>query len=287
VVGYVWTGPEVNLDVPLSASWVSGTRSIRIVNSAAGTDHTYANVMSCTAGTIHPEQTDLNGVPGREILVHTLCPEMIAIDDARQAVYRWQIPLGVKRELLYADTDPGHGGTEITFKTTPFLATDPAVLTTAKLDGGNTWVGLSTLNAPSNAEFLAASDLDGLPGAEIAIVAGYAALVYAGYAGGLYESRRYDLPSWEAHFWPPVDTDGAPGAEIIVSRTFYPSSTSISIISHAARRTRDYAQGWRWFSQDFRDRDGSPGAEVCYSTGTGYRMIVDRVANSVPVTSCF
>ena len=79
------------------------------------------------------------------------------------------------------------------------------------------------------------TDYDGTPGDEIAMVAGYDVLFYGDRGSGPYLRHRFSLPSYQATFLPAVDTNGVPGAEIVVARrTRYLVVRSFSSAAHTA-----------------------------------------------------
>jgi hypothetical protein len=286
VVGFVWAAQGG--DDPLSVSWDTSTvvKTLRIVDVNAQTDHTYPNITSCSIAQI-ADQVDLNGSPGREVIINTSCPEIVVVDDAHQQIYRFSIPLGAERSYKIGETDASHAGKELIFRTKTNAIGVPGILSSVKLDDDTTNVVVSTLSIQMySVDLLGVTDFDGDPGDEIASVENETLAFYRDSASGLYASTRFTLPSSSATFLGPVDTDGLPGAEVVVTRQLFGGATSISTVHLGEGAVRDYAVSWATVSRSFLDRDGVPGAEICFVDGEKKPwMIVDRTRTVADGTS--
>ena len=264
---------------------ISGT-SVTIRNLNAQTTHLYSYVLPCI-NSVAGDQTDLNGLPGREVIISGPCSGMTAIDDANGWVYHWQVPIARSRRILTAETDPLHPGKEVIAWTYPIDPAQSSRLYSARLSHDNTSVTVSLALLPSTATLTGVADLDGSGEASFAITnwLQQEVLHYKDAAVAPYLFRRYFLPSLNLVFFAPVDTNGNPGAEMVVGRN-YTNRVGISIIDFAHQSVRDYNEYWYTISPNMVDRDGQPGAEVCFFNGSRWRMIVDRAGVIVDGIGC-
>jgi hypothetical protein len=295
VAGYVWLSdvppppppPPPATNDPLQVS-IQGA-SVRIFNTVTRVEHLYSNVIPCGAGLASPEQYDLNGTPGFEIVIRSIsCAQsLIAIDDANQRVYRWDVTVGSYRAFMFGETDASHGGKEIVFVSNPFLQSQGSTLTSIKLSATSTAVGRVSLGLlHPTAKFNGVLDYDGQPGDEIALVGGFGLFYFRDSGSGLSQLWSTTLGAVSATFYRGVDTDGRAGAEVVVPRTIFGGAPNVAIVDLARRQVRTYASGWTQVSSAIRDRDGFPGAEICYVAGGVWRTVVDRTQSIGPGTYC-
>ena len=85
------------------------------------------------------------------------------------------------------------------------------------------------------------------------------------------------------------DTDGQPGAEIIVLWAGDLGANGINVIHDSTGTTNTYTLNTTFTIGGVRDYDGIAGAEICYSWFSGntrYSLIVDRLRIIVATTGC-
>ena len=152
-----------------------------------------------------------------------------------------------------------------------------------------------------NPSIFATNEFDGADGDELALLDGFTLSFYRGTQSGLSKYRTGSFQSAKSTFYDVGDTNNVPGREIVIAQDLVynlalgaSQSRAVVVFSPATGTTRSYGIGTGVMKTSFKDRDGQPGVEICFTTQqstwigttkTGY-MIVDRLGTWYQSSAC-
>lgn len=274
IAGYVWLATDPQLGVQFN----NGT--LTITNPLSGTSNNY----QVGRGTLLPTQADLNGRPGNEVAFTGPAgtqTKVLVIDDSARAVHTYLFENGIPNAFLLGPYDLDRvPGKELVYLINGLGGSALYVI------ADNTQTKFQFFGYQNG--FLSLIGVDDFAGRgvnDIAVSNGATVFVSS------FEQRfsySYVIGNATNRIFPPADTNGVAGKEIVAYVTPVFSGAFMKVIDHAARFSRTYTIGAAAIFLPFRDRDGQPGAEICYQElASGlFKQVVDRNVFVQTVPNC-